>query len=309
MLALITSYNYAFALDSPVLTVSTSGLDVACSWTSVPGTTNYTFYYAPYPYTASDSIGSFDMGTNTSFSITLWDGASFYVTVTADDGTVFGESGYSNIELFTLEEQVPVPLSPSLEGTWIVKENQLQYYTTYLIFDGSDIVNECGAFYYSVPAGNYQIYEDSTFSMTITSTYDGEQILDGMITSEAEAIFYEAGAAIATMAKVDTDTPSACQGIWSGSLFESNSSNTHNVTFSVNIDGKVTSYNGFSQPVTGKVFCQSDNIVAFFNTGEQNAYNQIQFGGTYLGDTMSGDYMIDNGSANDPYGTFSLVRQ
>jgi hypothetical protein len=90
----------AFALDAPVLTVSTSGVDVSLSWTSVPGATSYTLHYASNPYTPGDAIGQASMGTDTSFSTTLWDGASYYVAVSSYNGT--SESGYSNIGLFTI---------------------------------------------------------------------------------------------------------------------------------------------------------------------------------------------------------------
>lgn len=56
--------------------------------------------YAPYPYTGADSVQTIDMGDKTALSATLWDGASFYVAVTAyDDST---SSNLSNIELFFL---------------------------------------------------------------------------------------------------------------------------------------------------------------------------------------------------------------
>jgi len=41
-----------------------------------------------------------DMGTKTGLSIDLWDGAAFYVAVQAYNS--FGNSAYSNIELFML---------------------------------------------------------------------------------------------------------------------------------------------------------------------------------------------------------------
>ena len=87
----------------PTLTVTTSGTTVSLSWTSVAGATGYTLYYAPYPYTGPDSIADIPMGTQTSISASLWEGAAFYVAVQA---YVSGKSsGYSNIEYFVIQNQ------------------------------------------------------------------------------------------------------------------------------------------------------------------------------------------------------------
>ncbi|MCB2170938.1 MAG: hypothetical protein KQI78_25040 [Deltaproteobacteria bacterium] len=111
MIFCYSDFAQAAAPDAPTLSVFTSGLDVTASWTSVSGATGYTLYYAPYPYAGEDTIGSLDMGTSTTFSISLWDGASYYVAIKARDGN--GESGYSNIELFIIDSLT------SITNTWI----------------------------------------------------------------------------------------------------------------------------------------------------------------------------------------------
>ncbi len=136
LLAIITTYNNAFALDasvpysppvltvkpySPVLTVSTFGLIVSISWTPVAGATGYTLYYAPSPYAGEQTIGNIDMGTSTSFSGLLWDKASFFVAVTSRvDST---ESDYSNIELFTVAEGTQYQCVTINDLMWEVKAN------------------------------------------------------------------------------------------------------------------------------------------------------------------------------------------
>ena len=107
-LALFCNGLTAFALDAPRLSVSTSGVSLSLSWTSITSATGYTLYYAPYPYTGPETINSVDMGAATNLSATLWDGAAYYVAVTTRDGS--SESGYSNIESFTIdvtEEDLP----------------------------------------------------------------------------------------------------------------------------------------------------------------------------------------------------------
>jgi len=95
------SLDHLSAVAAPTLTVTTSGTTVSLSWSSVAGATGYTLYYAPYPYTGPDSIQNIGMATQTGGSFDLWDGAAFYVAVEAYDSVE--SSGYSNIELFTID--------------------------------------------------------------------------------------------------------------------------------------------------------------------------------------------------------------
>jgi len=85
---------------APVLTITTSGVNVTASWTTITGADGTILSYAPYPFTGMESIVAVDMGTQTGLSIDLWEGAAFYVAVQAYNS--FGNSAYSNIELFML---------------------------------------------------------------------------------------------------------------------------------------------------------------------------------------------------------------
>lgn len=96
-----TAFQTFSTPTAPTLAVTTSGTAITLSWTTVPGATGYTLYYAPSPYTGPDSIQSLDMGNRTDVWANLWDGAAFYVAVEAYDAT--GGSGYSNIQHFTVK--------------------------------------------------------------------------------------------------------------------------------------------------------------------------------------------------------------
>ena len=89
------------ALDVPSLTVTTSGVNVYLSWTSVLEADRYILYYAPPDI---GYIADIDMGTETSISFDLWEGAAFYVGVKAYNSS--GSSGYSNIEFINIVNSV-----------------------------------------------------------------------------------------------------------------------------------------------------------------------------------------------------------
>jgi hypothetical protein len=119
---LAASLLFAFSMQlvaapaAPVLTYSVSGFTVTASWTKVPGATEYILNYAPYPYTDSNSISSLNIGSETSFSATLWNGAAYYIAVQAAvDEQGFSE--YSNIEHFILSQS-----SADLSGNWEIVE-------------------------------------------------------------------------------------------------------------------------------------------------------------------------------------------
>jgi hypothetical protein len=87
-------------LIAPELNISTNKLNVSLNWNIVNNTDGYSLYYAPYPYTGVESIGSFDLGNISSKTFTLWNNATFYTAIKAYNK--FRESEYSNIELFKL---------------------------------------------------------------------------------------------------------------------------------------------------------------------------------------------------------------
>lgn len=100
-LTLLCVNSSVFALEEPSLSIVTSGLDVTATWSSVAGATGYSLHYAPFPFEGDNTIVSVDMETSTHYSTTLWDGAAYYVAITARSGNSVSE--YSNIELFTLD--------------------------------------------------------------------------------------------------------------------------------------------------------------------------------------------------------------
>ena len=96
-----TTTTLPTVLTAPTLTVTTSGMTVSLSWTSVGGASGYNLYYAP----SADIgwTGNIPMGTKTSMSASLWEGAAFFVAIQAYNDA--GNSGDSNIEYFVIQNQ------------------------------------------------------------------------------------------------------------------------------------------------------------------------------------------------------------
>lgn len=108
----ILSLNISHALEPPKLAITTSGLAANLSWPMVESATAYTLYYAPYPYQGATTIKSIELGDKSDLDVTLWDGAAFYIVVTAKNKT--DTSAYSNIELLAINQSNCVDLS----GNW-----------------------------------------------------------------------------------------------------------------------------------------------------------------------------------------------
>ncbi|BCG62594.1 MAG: hypothetical protein methR_P0240 [Methyloprofundus sp.] len=100
-------YRYSFSdsghgttITAPEINISTEGVQVTISWNSVANAEGYTLFYAAYPYTGPETIGSIELGNISSFSADLWNGAAFYVTIKAHRSDDVSE--YSNIPFFII---------------------------------------------------------------------------------------------------------------------------------------------------------------------------------------------------------------
>ncbi|HNP26534.1 MAG TPA: endo alpha-1,4 polygalactosaminidase [Nitrosomonas sp.] len=104
LLVILFLFSFGIAsaqvIEPPAVEVTKNRTAVSITWPPVLNATGYRLLYAPYPYTGADSVQSVDMGGQTALSVELWDGAAFYVAVTAYDDSA--SSNLSNIELFYL---------------------------------------------------------------------------------------------------------------------------------------------------------------------------------------------------------------
>lgn len=206
----------------------------------------------------------------------------------------------------------------TLNGAWIgfFPQPQTGQNPNYIIFDGNGGVTELGLFNQATPPGSYQVQADGSFTITINPLSDPQLNVIGTLTSSTTGTFTatQASQPVVTGAIIKVSNLAACQGTWSGTLIESGSSVTHNITFTIDANGVETSFTGFAPPVSGKMFCESVSgsvspVTAFFKTGEasSNPYNQIQIWGALSGNSVTGG-LFDNDSAAEPAGAVVLTR-
>lgn len=118
---------------APKLSVDQNGTTVSVTWEVVTGANSYQFHFAPYPYTGDLPVSTIDMDSQQDLSANLWDGAAYYVAVTALDET--GISDYSNIEVFSLGENHRPFASIAGSSNGLTLIAPLASTTTYLIDD------------------------------------------------------------------------------------------------------------------------------------------------------------------------------
>lgn len=78
------------------------------------------------------------------------------------------------------------------------------------------------------------------------------------------------------------------------------------IEFTVDSNGIITSFTGLSGPVSGMMFVEGEKVSAFIYTGEEKPYSDIQLLGDISGNTITGQYAINNGGEAD--GTIALER-
>lgn len=110
LLACLTAY--AIPPLAPQLQLETHGSTVQLHWNNIPQASGYHILYASYP--EAKEIYSMDVGQQTTFNITLPEGAAYYVATTAY--RMDAVSAYSNIEFFALEKPVDSTLQTKFEA-------------------------------------------------------------------------------------------------------------------------------------------------------------------------------------------------
>jgi len=186
----------------------------------------------------------------------------------------------------------------TLTGPWL-KSGQ-----SYIIADGNGSITEHGQMNAYSPAGTYQLQSNGDVTLNFfAGVYDPEWSASGSFTSATTAVFPTSGGN-ETITKVSN--LAACQGNWSGTITEtSGGSTSHPISFTINSNGVVTAATGYTI-TSGKMFCESGVVRAFFKTTSSLPYNQIQIYGTVSGTSITGSFDCDS---NNLRGSVSLTKQ
>ncbi|MEE9336936.1 MAG: imelysin family protein [Methylococcaceae bacterium] len=114
-IGLVTASATTYAApQEPGVVVTVEGTKVTAYWNPVIGASEYTLYYAPFPYQGKSTIGNIPMEAKTDVTVDLPVGASYYIAVKSKDAS--GESGRSNVELFTVETPNPEDADASISS-------------------------------------------------------------------------------------------------------------------------------------------------------------------------------------------------
>jgi hypothetical protein len=183
---LFTTVQAWAAPTPPVLSHLTRGTNLIVYWTDVPDADGYILYYAPYPYTGPETIESMSMGEENHFSIYLWNGAAYYIAVTAINAS--GESEFSNIDSFIIKEPA-IPESLTITGdAQAYEDDTLQLTATATWSDGtttdvttSAIWSENSSAVSSVSNGllaTSQVSSDAQATINASFSYEGVTLND-----------------------------------------------------------------------------------------------------------------------------------
>lgn len=233
-------------------------------------------------------------------------GASSSVSVTAGQTTDVGT--------ITMLPVAPTFSNAVLNGAWIISPQTAgqSLGRAYIVFDGKGGISDLSGFNTATPPGTYQVQTDGSFTLTVNYIpgHDPQTIASGKLASPTGGTLSIIQGKLAgeTGRIIKVSNPALCRGKWSGLLTESSPSSVlHNIVFDVDGNGVVSSFTGLASPVSGKMFCETADAVAFFRTGETGPYDQLNIAGTLSGNNITGSFGTDTPGTNTG-GTAALTR-
>ncbi len=138
-------------VTAPEMSYTVNGTHLSISWDSDPEATGYKLNYAVGAYTGPSDFFAMDLGTQTGFSYdSLVEGQTYTIAIQAYND--IGDSGYSNIETFTVPQPlVPPALSYTTNGlnlniTWSTVPDATGYTLYYAPYPytGPDTIESVG---------------------------------------------------------------------------------------------------------------------------------------------------------------------
>ena len=183
----------------------------------------------------------------------------------------------------------------TLEGPWMISFISETNHS-YIVFDGTGVCTEWGAFNTYCPPGMYACGGTGEVEVVLFEKDNPEGLsLTGRFSTVNEIMFVPP---MDDILLTRVDDSAWCQGSWTGTLYDA-SGPQYPVSFDVTKTGWIENFIGFPSLVRGRMFgSSSGNLACFFRTGadEANPYNQVQITGTISNDTVNATYVTDSES-------------
>ncbi|WP_146164919.1 hypothetical protein [Desulfonatronum sp. SC1] len=179
----------------------------------------------------------------------------------------------------------------SFSGLWIAYDStQQERDTLYMISDGNGNILDCNTFHFSSQNSFYSVQENGAITIGLHMEHDGLMEFNGFLLSSTEgsiAIEFDDGALSFDLKKVSDK--SVLQGTWFGAF------DSRDVRFTVDADGEVSSFSGFENPVSGRIYAQNGFVAGFIESAEQGDFYLIKINGVFDGENIiSGTFGSDN---------------
>lgn len=182
----------------------------------------------------------------------------------------------------------------TLEGPWIISIlSETNHH--YIVFDGTGVCTEWGAFNTYGPPGMYTCSSTGDVVLVLFEKDNPDGLsLTGRFSTGDEIVFEPP---MDDILLTRVNDPALCQGSWTGTLYET-SGPLYPVSFDVTKTGWIENFTGFPSRVRGRMFgSASGNLSCFFRTGadpEMDPYNQVQITGTISNDIVNATYTVDD---------------
>lgn len=174
-----------------------------------------------------------------------------------------------------------------------------------MVYDGNGHVTEWGV--WDISSATYQVQSNGAVTVTVNgSSSKSAQLISSttMTTTTTQHGYNNAPLDIVKVSNL-----AACQGTWSGTFQEtSGGSASHSLSFTVDSSGVATAFTGFTGPVTGKMFCESNAVAGFFKASQAAPYDNVRIYGTLSGNNVT-DEAESNSSTSEIMGTLTLTKQ
>jgi hypothetical protein len=186
----------------------------------------------------------------------------------------------------------------SVSRTWIANDGSQP---AYIIFDGNGNVTEMGISADSLhPVGTDSVTPLGAVSFQLNLIV-GPGYVQGQMLNDSSINMHDTIPAIHMGGNLDlykVSNPGALSGVWSGTVYDSNSNYARNIQLTVNSSGTITAATGIPL-IAGRLFAGRDTFAGYITTTDDScAYRAIQLWGVYSGDSLYGMTQLGGTSLN-----------